>query len=259
MKSSKFKSLLSVLLCFVLAGSVVICGFAAEEKSDYSQDEIYAELISKGCPEELFEDLTDGARRKLGDNIGEYAVGDVEYIPDYQIDNDGKNVDYVNADVLKIGLEDKETGDFKGVALCVFWELEKKPLIKDDDFITFLWNGTANNIPYKFVYAADSFYAEDLSDDGSVVNEYNSLAYAGSNEIGHYTDISKASGGIAVFRLNSASDEDVKELSELFFKMNYVHKTETLGTVSAIALPMLLVAIIIVAVVMYRRRKKNIK
>lgn len=121
MKKSKMKCLLSLLLCFVLAGSVAIFGFAAEEKHDYSQDEIYSALVTKGCPEEVFERLTDGAFKKLGDNIGEYAVGDVEYIPDYKIDNDGKNADYVKADVLKIGLEDKETGAFEGAALCVLW------------------------------------------------------------------------------------------------------------------------------------------
>lgn len=258
MKKSKLKGLLSAVICFVLVGSVVICGFAAEEKHDFSEDEIYTALISEGCPEEVLKRLTDGVLKKIGENIGEYSVGEVEYIPDYEIYNDGKNADYVKADVLKIELDNKNTGAFEGIALCVTWELEKKPFIKNEDYITFAWNSQAKGVPYKFVYSENSFYAEDLSDDGCAVNSYNTIANVGLDEIGHYTDISKSSGGIAVFGLNTASEEDVKELSELYFRIDYVHKTETLKTVFAIALPALVIIAIVVTVMILRRRKKKI-
>lgn len=250
MRLSKLNCLLFLLSVVVLLSSFTVCGFAAKDNCET--------LISKGCPEDVLESLTDGALEKLNEAVGEYAVGDVEYIPDYTIYKDGKNADYVKCDVLKIGLNNKATGNFEGIAMCVKWELEKKPFIKDDDYISFVWNAETSNVPYKFVYGENSFYAEDISSDGTVENVYNTLAYAGSNEIGHYTDISKASRGVAVFRLNSANEEDVKELSELYFSVNYVHKQETLETVFAVMLPLLFFAAIVFVAIVVRRRKKKL-
>lgn len=50
----------------------------------------------------------------------------------------------------------------------------------------------------------------------------------------------------------------VKDLSELYFNVNYVHKQETLETVFAVMLPLLFIAAIVFVVIAVHRRKKKL-
>ncbi len=95
--------------------------------------------------------------------------------------------------------------------------------------------------------------------DGLAVNIYNSPAHAGLYEIGHYTDISKPVGEIAVFELCCTSTENVKDLSELYFRFDYVHKTEILETAFAIGFSLLFVAVVVFFVIILCQRRKNAK
>lgn len=203
----KLKAFTSFLICVILLFITCVPSFAEDAESlKYSPSEVKEMLLASGCPEDLLQKLSENALLKITENIGEYTVTDIKCtVSGYAETNNTKN-ENIKTDTIILELRDIENGYYKGYAVCVFWEAQKKPFLNQNDIVYVTWN-TEKFLPdYKHFYAEDLRFNEE-SGKWSVHKTYSRVdesSYNGTYNYGYRTDLLSPEdgvGGVIVFNI----------------------------------------------------------
>lgn len=212
-------------------------------------------LLSCGYPEELLKAVSDSAMEHIASLIEDNEVSRV----DYETEN-STGIEDVTLKRATAQLKNKETDKIAGELICLYWEWpENKPLIREEDYISVMWNKDA------FCYKADSFYAEDYwrqnkEDAWTVSDTYTKLAHADMKGIGHWTDLDSFKnhvGGVMVFKLKPTSPIEANKEYKNVLNIYYEHKTEQTAMAVLCCLLFLIVLFVVLVITKKRRQRKG--
>lgn len=285
-----FKAFTTIILCMIIVFSALVPATASQERNDD-----YDLLLKSGFSKDYLDGLNDEMLRKMAESAikksGAEAISDFDYLlscgyPEELLktvsdsvlehivsligNNEVSHVDYKTANsicgedvVLKRAtaqLKNNETDKIAGELICLYWEWpENKPLIREEDYISVMWNKDV------FCYKADSFYAEDYwrqneEDAWAVSDSYTKLAHADMKGIGHWTDLDSFKnqiGGVMIFKLKPTGPIEANKEYNNVLDIYYEHKTQQTEVAVLSSLLFLIILSIVLMISKKRRQRKG--
>lgn len=252
-------------ICFsiisVLMFSSIFPLFANAESAD-GGNQSRTKLLEIGVPEEFLNYITEDAMKKIlefaSDNeITDIKLGTGESQAAKVGPNDGVGLNKnITAKTLTMKYKDKQTKEFMGEVVAVYWEWKKgKPLVKQEDYVQI-------DVDNSSLVFDGSYYAENYlvkSKGIQVTENFETPAHVENPQyigLGNYTKLHNGgqNAGAVVFNL-AAKELGADEGTDNVY-ITYAHYY---GTTVLVLVLIFAILLLIVLVLVLKKRKKTKK
>lgn len=212
-------------------------------------------LLSCGYPEEFVTPLSETVVKKMAYVVKDREIVEVIYEDELDIP-DTKNI---AIKIVTVKIKDDDSDNVEKELICLYWEWDnKKPLLKEEDYICAKWNKEL------LIYNVDSFYSESywrnsINDRWTTSDVCTVLADSGQNYIGAWTELEAFKnqvGGVMIFELQPKSSGDIGMEYENELTFIYLHEYENTKIAILFVLLIMSVCILILLIIKLKKLRK---
>lgn len=228
---------------------------AVRDSADIEKEDAKNILISYGYPETLIAQLSETVVKKMAYVVKDREIVEVIYEDELDIP-DTKNI---AIKIVTVKIKDDDSDNVEKELICLYWEWDnKKPLLKEEDYICAKWNKEL------LIYNVDSFYSESywrnsINDRWTTSDVCTVLADSGQNYIGAWTKLEAFKnqvGGVMIFELQPKSSGDVGMEYENELTFIYLHEYENTKIAILFVLLIMSVCILILLIIKLKKLRK---
>lgn len=228
---------------------------AVRDSADIEKEDAKNILISYGYPETLIAQLSETVVKKMAYVVKDNEIVDVIYEDELDIP-DTKNI---AIKIVTVKIKDDDSDNVEKELICLYWEWDnKKPLLKEEDYICAKWNKEL------LIYNVDSFYSESywrnsINDRWTTSDVCTVLADSGQNYIGAWTKLEAFKnqvGGVMIFELQPKSSGDIGMEYENELTFIYLHEYENTKIAILFVLLIMSVCILILLIIKLKKLRK---